>query len=151
MCAITEANVVLKNFWVLWKISGILISLTGIKNKLMLFFLHMFCDFPFVLKIFTTHLTWKIIKFFFYMKTHMWGCTCHMCGREFKMKWQIKNICKKNRDFFLVSRQIYQDSRHLFKNPKVHQSVMGFSNCAQRFTTPYYLDVDSPLPTIIPR
>ena len=45
---------------------------------------------------------------------------------------------------FLVPSQRYQDSRHLFQNPKVHQSVMGFSNRAQRFTTPYYLDVGSP-------
>ena len=33
----------------------------------------------------------------------------------------------------------------IFSKSKNHQSVMGFSNRAQRFTTPYYLDVDSPL------
>ena len=41
--------------------------------------------------------------------------------------------------------QRYQDSRHIFQNLKVLQSVMGFGNRAQSFTTPYYLDVDSPL------
>ena len=50
----------------------------------------------------------------------------------------------KKAQFFLVFCQRYQDSRHLFQNPKFHQSVMCFSNCAQSFTTPYYLDVDSP-------
>ena len=37
-----------------------------------------------------------------------------------------------------------QRFQHLFQNPKVHQSAMGFSNHAQRHTTTYYLDVDSP-------
>ena len=61
-----------------------------------------------------------------------------MCGREFKMKWQIKKHYKKSTNICLVP-------RHLFQNPKVHQSNMGFSNRTQRFSTPYYLDVDSPL------
>ena len=56
-----------------------------------------------------------------------------------------KTFAKKNTMVVSVPRQRYQESRHLFQNPKVHQSVMGFSNRAQRFTTPHYLDVDSPL------
>ena len=68
-----------------------------------------------------------------------------MCGRELKMKWQMKKHLQKSTNVFLVYRQRYQDSRHLFQNPEILQSIMGFSNCAQSFTTPYYLDVDSPL------
>ena len=44
----------------------------------------------------------------------------------------------------LVSSQTYQNSRHLLQNPKVPRNVMGFSNRAQRFTGPNYLDVDNP-------
>ena len=55
-----------------------------------------------------------------------------------------KNICKKSMNIILGPSQRYQDSRHLLQNPKVPRSVMGFSNCAQRFTGSNYLDVDSP-------
>ena len=37
LCAITEAHDALMNFWILKNMSGILIYLTGIKNKLLLF------------------------------------------------------------------------------------------------------------------
>ena len=76
----------------------------------------MFCVFLFFLESFSTHLTYQCFK-----------CLLHM-----------------NKHIYEVASQRYQDSRHLFQNPKNHQSVMGFSNRAQRFTTPYYLDVDSP-------
>ena len=55
-----------------------------------------------------------------------------------------KTFTKKAQMFFLVSCQKYQDSRHHFQNPKVQQSGKGFSNRAQSFTTPYYLEVDRP-------
>ena len=55
-----------------------------------------------------------------------------------------KNIYKKSMNIISVPSQGYQDSRHLLQNPKVPRSVMGFSNCAQRFTGSNYLDVDSP-------
>ena len=52
---------------------------------------------------------------------------------------------KEEKNIVLVPSQRYQDSRHLLQNPKVPRNVMGFSNRAQRFTGPNYLDVDSPL------
>ena len=54
-----------------------------------------------------------------------------------------KTFTKKNMNIISVPSQRYQDSRHLLQNPKVPRSVMGFSNCEQRFTGSNYLDVDS--------
>ena len=51
-----------------------------------------------------------------------------------------KNIGKKSTNIFFVPSQRYQDPRHLFQNPNVHHRIMGFSNRAQWFTTPYYSD-----------
>ena len=48
-------------------------------------------------------------------------------------------------NILLLPSQRYQDSRHLLQNPKGPRSVMGFSNCEQRFTGSNYFDVDSPL------
>ena len=44
----------------------------------------------------------------------------------------------------LVPSQKYQDSIHLLQNPKVSRNIMGFNNCAQRFTGSNYLVVDNP-------
>ena len=54
-----------------------------------------------------------------------------------------KNIYKKSMNIILVPSQRYEDSRHILQNPLVPRNVMGFSNCAQRFTGSNYLDVDS--------
>ena len=48
---------------------------------------------------------------------------------------------QKNHKLVFDPSQRYQDSRHILQNPKVHQNVMASINCAQSFTTPYYLDV----------
>ena len=37
----------------------------------------------------------------------------------------------------------YQHFRHLVHNPTVPKNVMGFSNHAERFTGPNYLEVNS--------
>ena len=55
-----------------------------------------------------------------------------------------KHVTKKYKHT-LVPSQRYQDSRHLLQNPAVPKYVIGFSNCAQRFTGSNYLDEDSPL------
>ena len=66
-----------------------------------------------------------------------------MCGKYFEeKKGNHKTHTKKHKLIYDPS-QRYQDSRHIFQNPKVHQSVMGLSNHAQSFTTPYYLYVNS--------
>ena len=63
---------------------------------------------------------------------------CKLCGKYVKeKKGTHKPHAKKHKLIFYPS-QRYPDSKHLFQNPKVHHSVMGFSNRAQRFTTPYY-------------
>ena len=51
---------------------------------------------------------------------------------------KIKTHAKKHNQI-LVPSQRYQDSRHILQNPKVHRKVIDFSNCAQTFTSPYYL------------
>ena len=61
---------------------------------------------------------------------------------------EIKEISKqmgKNHKLVFVPIKINQYSRHFLQNPKVLKNAMGFINRAQRFTAPYYLDVDSPL------
>ena len=55
-----------------------------------------------------------------------------------------KNIYKKSIIIIWVPSQRYQVTRHILQNPKVPKNLMGFSNCAQRYTAPNYLDVDSP-------
>ena len=99
----------------------------------------------FSLKYFLTLFTWKCFKCLLHMNTHIYKVILVICvekSSRWNSRWE--NIRKKSTNIFLVPSQIYQDSRHLFQNPKDHQSVMGFSNRAQRFTTPYHLDVDSP-------
>ena len=60
-------------------------------------------------------------------------------------KKEIAKHMQKKHKHILVPSQRYQDSRHLLQNPKVPSNVMGFNNCAQRFTGSNYVDVDSPL------
>ena len=68
-----------------------------------------------------------------------------MCGKYFKRKYRIAKHIQIKHENILVPGQRYQDSRHLFQNPKVSKNIMGFNNHAQRSTPPYYLDVDNPL------
>ena len=60
-----------------------------------------------------------------------------------------KTFTKKSTSVNLIPSQRFQDSRHIFQNPKVYQSVMGFSNRAQRFNPPYDLEVDIPFSSSI--
>ena len=66
---------------------------------------------------------------------------------EESSRWngRLKNINKTSINLILVPSQKYQDSRRILQNSKVARNIMGFSNCAQRFTGSNYLDVDSPL------
>ena len=68
-----------------------------------------------------------------------------MCGKHFEKRKKITKHMLKKHMLIFDPNQRYQDSRHIFQNLKVLQSVMGFGNRAQSFTTPYYLHVDSPL------
>ena len=58
-------------------------------------------------------------------------------------KREITKHMGKQHQLILVPSQRYQNSRHTLQNPKVPKNVIGFSNRAQRFTAPNYLDVDS--------
>ena len=71
-----------------------------------------------------------------------------MCGKYFKKKKEIAKHMQKKHKNILVSSQRYQDSGHLLQKPTVPNYIMGFSNRAQRFTGPNYLDVDSPFPSM---
>ena len=68
-----------------------------------------------------------------------------MCGKLFKITNEIAKHMPKRHKHILVPCQRYQDSRHILQNPTVPNYVLGFSNCAQRFTGSNYLDVDTPL------
>ena len=77
-------------------------------------------------------------------ETLIWGYTCNVCGNKFKIKWYMEIFCKKSTYIILVPSQRYQDFWRLLQNPKCPMNVFGFSNHTQRFTPPYYLDVDNP-------
>ena len=65
-----------------------------------------------------------------------------------KMIQEKKEITKhmpKKHKHIMVPSQRCPDSSHILQNPTVPNYVIGFSNCAQRFTGSNYLDVDSPL------
>ena len=94
--AITETHDALMNFWILKNMSGILISLTGIKNKLMLF-LHVFCDFMFFLKIFSRHFIWTCFKCLLHMNNHIYKVVLVTCVEE-SSRWNGRWI------FFLQKR-----------------------------------------------
>ena len=55
-----------------------------------------------------------------------------------------KTLAKKHIHYLIPSPR-YQDFWQLLQNPKVLKIVLGLSNHAQRFTPPYYLDVENPL------
>ena len=64
-------------------------------------------------------------------------------------KRKCQDTYKKKHNHILVPSQGYQDFKHILLNPTFPNYVMGFSNRAKRFTGSNYLDVDSPLQTII--
>ena len=145
MCAITEAHDVVRNCLILWKMSGILISLTGNQNMLVLF-LHVFCDFLFFLERFSTYLTWQCFKCLLHMIKHIDEVIpATLVERSSRINGTRKNISKKSIYIILVPSQRYQDFWQLLQNPKFPKNVLGFSNHAQRFSPPYYLYVDNPL------
>ena len=82
--------------------------------------------------------------FFFMCKRHLGHCYVKCVENLEEKKEFSKHMPKKHKNI-LVPSQRYQDSRHFLQNPTVLNYVIGFSNCAQRFTGSNYLDVDSPL------
>ena len=98
---IIEAHDVLTNFWILLKTSGILISLTGNQNMLMLY-LHVFCDSMFSLEIFSTHFTLIYFKCLLHMKKHLYEViTVTFVERSSRLNGTWKNISKKSTYIFL--------------------------------------------------
>ena len=80
--------------------SGILISLTGNQNMLVLY-LHVFCHSMFSLEIFSTHLTYIGFKCLLHMKKHLYGgYTCNFCGTKFKIKWVMEQHLQKSTYIF---------------------------------------------------
>ena len=123
----------------------ILISLTR-NQRMPVLYLHVFCDSIFSLEIFSTTLTLICFNCLLHMKKHLYeAILVTFVERSLRLNGTWKNISKKFSYIILVSSQRYQDFRQLLQNPKVPKIVLGFSNHAQRFTPPYYLDVDNPL------
>ena len=71
-------------------------------------------------------------------------CLSHVWKRVQDEMTVEKTFAKKNTNGILVPVKDIKIPDIFFKNPKDHQSAMGFSNHAQSFTTPYFLDVVSP-------
>ena len=139
LCVIIEAHNVLKNFWILLKISGILIYSTGNQNMLVPY-LHVFCVSLFSLeKFYHTFHNDMIQMSFTHEETPLWGCTHNVCEKKFKIKWYMKKHKHKSTFIILVPSQRYKNFWQLLQNPKFPKTVLGFSNHAQRFTPPYLL------------
>ena len=112
---------------------------------MLMLYLHVFCDSIFSLEIFSTHLTLICFKCLLHMKKHLYEVIpVTFVERSSRLNGTWKNISKKSTYIILVPSQRYQDFWQLLQNPKVPKIVLGFSNHAQRFTPPYYLDVDNP-------
>ena len=113
-----------------------------LEYKKFMFILHVFCDFPFFLKNLSIHFTWKCFKYLFHMNKHIYEIVLVTCVEE-SSRWngRWRNIGKKAQTFFgsWLKTSRFQAYFPIWKS-KVHQSVTGFSNRAQRFTKPYYLD-----------
>ena len=108
-------------------------------------YLHVFCDFLFSFEIFSTHLTLICFKYLLHMKEHLYEViSVTFVEKSSRLNGTWKNINKKSTCNILVPSQRYQDFWLLLQNQKTPQNVLGFSNHAQRFTPPYYLDVDNP-------
>ena len=67
------------------------------------------------------------------------------CVENILKKREITNHMQNKQKLFFNPSQRYQDSRNFLQNPKVPKNNIGFNHRAQSFTTPYYLDVDSPI------
>ena len=65
--------------------------------------------------------------------------------RSSRINGTWKNIIKKAHTQFWFPVKDFKISDNFYKNPKVPKIVLGFINQPQRFTPPYYLDVDNPL------
>ena len=79
LCVITEAQDVLRKFWIFEKMSGVLIPSIGNQNMLVLY-LHVFCDSMFSIEIFSTHFTLICFKFLLHMKKHLFEVIPVMCN-----------------------------------------------------------------------
>ena len=106
---------------------------------------HVFCNSMFSLEIFSTHLTLMFFKCLLHMKKHLYEVIpVTFVERSSRLNGKSKNLWKKSKYNILVPNERYQDFWQLLQNPKFHKNVLGFSNHAQRFTPPHYLDVDNP-------
>ena len=125
--------------------SGTLISSTWNQNMLMLY-MHVFCHSMFSLEIFSTYLTLICLKCLLHMKKHLHEVLpVPFVERSSSLNGTWKNNSKKSTYYILVPSQRYYDFWQLLQNPKVPKIVLGFSNHTQRYTPPYYLDVDNSL------
>ena len=125
LVVVIEADDVLRNFCMCWKMSEILITSTWHHKNC-----HGFCVSVWLfssLKKCSTHWTLQCRNCLFYMNKHkdMMKTVKFVRGGEFKMKWYIKEIYQQSTTFVLVSSQRCQDFRHILQNLKVSKHVMG--------------------------
>ena len=118
----------------------------------------MFFHVPFNLELVATNVTGiTSYKCFFMCKRHLIHVNVNCVEKHLyevipvtfvatssRLKGTWKNIREKSTYIILVPSQSYQDFWLLLQNTKVPKIVLGFSNHAQRFTPPYYLNVDNP-------
>ena len=119
---------------------------------MIMLYLHVFCNSMLSLEKISTHLTLVCFKCLLHMKKHLYEVIpVTFVERSSRFNGPWKNITKKSTYIILVPSQRYQDFWQLLQNQKVPKIVLGFSNHTQRFTSPYYLDVDNPFAQYVTR
>ena len=105
--------------------SGILISLTGNQKNICAFFGNVFY-LPFHLVLSSTHVTSTTSYMCLFMrKIHLKHVHVICVENILRKKGNHKKHAKKTQKPIFDHSQRYQNSRHIFRNPKVHQSVMA--------------------------
>ena len=108
LCAITEAHDAVIVFWILKKMSGILISSTGNQLKCLYCFLRMFSHLLFHLELFSSHMTSiTLYMCVFKCKRHLKHFHVNSVRKYFKEKREhAKHMQKKHKLIFIPVKDI---------------------------------------------
>ena len=103
-------------------------------------FLPMFFHLPFYLELSSRHMASTSSYMCLFMSKRHLKHFHAKCVKNISRKREITNHMKNKHKPIFDPSQRYHDSINLLQNPKVPKTNIGFNNCAQSFTTPYYMD-----------
>ena len=127
-----------RNYWSPWRFDDFLDFEKYVWNldifdwdptKMFVLFLRMFSHLLFHLELFSTHMTSITLYMCVFMcKKLLKHFHVNCVGNMSRKRREHTNHMQKKHKLIFHPSQRYPDSKHLFQNPKVHHSVMGFSN-----------------------